>query len=359
MVNETPVEAEKVTQEEKEVAVEEKNGNEVTENKPIEETKQADADHQAGKAKTVQELIDKVKNDAHLSNSSKMDTLAILVMRFVEENSELQNEAAMVNDQMKKHKEAKEAIKALNGFLKKQIDLVKQESLLRLQEEQSKREQSMGGYQNTMGELSVLLETHQEKNTSLKDQNVNMSDQMTLLVKETEKREGQIQQMQMEFQLQLKLLEHQVAKAQIEKAEVKADMTQDRLVIMKDLAAERDRNFKLDETVQLLKKQAEIYQKQMGELQRGAGDSTRSFEFFKTQIEKLTDQMVQLEKESAQWKEKSEMSSSQVAKMSLSTMDKEKEMILIKSKLESMIKLNKTLSTERAELLEKVKQGAD
>merc|ERR1712106_141376 len=250
-------------------------------------------------------------------------------------------------------------IKALNVFLKKQIDLVKQESELRLQEEQSKREQSMGGYQNTMSELSVLLETHKEKNTSLKDQNGEMSDQMLLLVNETEKREGQIEKMQMEFQLQIKLLEHQVAKAQIEKAEIKADMTKERLEIMKELAAERDRNCKLDESVQLLKNQAEIYQKQMGELHKGAGNSSKSFEFFKTQIEKLTDQMVQLEKESAQWKEKSDMSASQVAKMSLSTMDKEKEMILIKSKLESMIKLNRTLSAERAELLEKVKQGAN
>ena len=40
------------------------------------------------KTKTVQELIDKVKNYANMPNSSKMDTLAILVMRFVEENSE-------------------------------------------------------------------------------------------------------------------------------------------------------------------------------------------------------------------------------------------------------------------------------
>ena len=45
----------------------------------------------------------------------------------------LQNEATMVKDQMKKHKEAKDAIKALNEFLKKQIGLVKQESALRLE----------------------------------------------------------------------------------------------------------------------------------------------------------------------------------------------------------------------------------
>jgi hypothetical protein len=44
----------------------------------------------------------------------------------------------------------------------------------------------------------------------LRDQNGEMSEQMINLVKETEKREGQIQRMQTEFQLQLKLLEHQV-----------------------------------------------------------------------------------------------------------------------------------------------------
>lgn len=351
--NQTPVEPEKVSIEEKRDDV---NGNDVNAKEPKEVPKAAAAED---KTKTVQELIDKVKNDTNMTNTSKMDTLAILVMRFVEENSELQNEATMVKDQMKKHKEAKDAIKALNEFLKKQIGLVKQESALRLEEEQSKREQSMGGYQTTMNELSGLLEDHQGKNSSLKDQNGEMADQMLLLVNETEKREGHIERMQMENQLRLKLLEHQVAKAQIEKSEVKAEMTKDRLELMKELAAVRDKNQKLDETVQLLRQQAEIYQKQMGELQKGSGDSTKSFDFFKSQIEKLTNQMVQLEKESSQWKEKSDVSSGQVAKMSLSAMDKDKEMILIKSKLESMIKLNKTLSTERSELLGKLKQGAD
>ena len=77
---------------------------------------------------------------------------------------------------MKKHKEAKDAIKALNEFLKKQIELVKQESALRLevrlimantvnvmrnlQEEQSKRDQTVGGYETTLTDLSGLLENH-------------------------------------------------------------------------------------------------------------------------------------------------------------------------------------------------------
>merc|ERR1712025_329065 len=227
--NQTPMAAEEVEKD----AV---NGNSVAE-----ETKPASED----KTKTVQELIDKVKNDSNMANSSKMDTLAILVMRFVEENSELQNEANMVKDQMKKHKEAKDAIKALNEFLKKQIELVKQESALRLEEEQTKRDQSVGGYETTLNDLSGLLENHAGMNKSLKNANGQMVDQMLQMVNETEKREGQIEKMQMEFQLELKLLEHQVAKAQIEKSEVKADMTKERLELMKDLAAERERNQKL------------------------------------------------------------------------------------------------------------------
>jgi len=347
MVNENQTPVETVEDNKDEV-----NGNTVTESKPMEGIKAEFED----KTKTVQDLIDKVKNDSNMANSSKMDTLAILVMRFVEENSELQNEATMVKDQMKKHKEAKDAIKALNEFLKKQIELVKQESALRLEEEQSKRDQTVGGYETTLTDLSGLLENHAGMNNSLKTANSEMADQMLKMVNETEKREGQIEKMQMEFQLELKLLEHQVAKAQIEKSEIKADMTKERLELMKELAAERERNQKLDETVQLLRQQGEIYQKQMGELQKGAGDSTKSFDFFKSQIEKLTSQMVQLEKESAIWKEKSDVSNSQVAKMSLATMDKEKEMNNVKSKLDSMIKLNKALSTERSNLLEKLKQ---
>jgi len=347
MVNENQTPVDTVEDNKNEV-----NGNAETKSESREGTKAEPED----KTKTVQELIDKVKNDSNMPNSSKMDTLAILVMRFVEENSELQNEAIMVKDQMKKHKEAKDAIKALNEFLKKQIELVKQESALRLEEEQSKRDQTVGGYQTTLNDLSGLLEDHAGKNNSLKTANGEMADQMLKMVNETEKREGQIEKMQMEFQLELKLLEHKVAKAQIEKSEIKADMTKERLELMKDLAAERERNQKLDETVQLLRQQAEIYQKQMGELQKGAGDSTKSFDFFKSQIEKLTSQMVQLEKESAIWKEKSDVSNSQVAKMSLATMDKEKEMNNVKSKLDSMIKLNKALSSERSDLLEKLKQ---
>ena len=52
----------------------------------------------------------------------------------------------------------------------------------------------------------------------------------------------------------------QVAKANIEKAEVKANMTQERLIIAQELTVERDRSANLEQTVRLLREQADIYQ---------------------------------------------------------------------------------------------------
>jgi len=206
-----------------------------------------------------------------------------------------------------------------------------------------------------MTELSSLLETHTGQNSRLRDQNGEMSEQMTSLLKETTKREGQIERMQTEFQLQMKLLEHQVTKAHIEKAEVKANMTQERMMIAQELTMERDRSLNLEHTLRLLREQSDIYQKQMAEFMSGAGKNNKSFKHFKTQIDKLTTSMGTLEKETAQWREKSELSSQQVKKMNQLTMEKDKDLTALKKKLESMIKLNKTLSKERTDLIGKIK----
>ena len=51
-----------------------------------------------------------------------------------------------------------------------------------------------------------------------------------------------------------------VAKAQIEKAEVVANMARERLEMTKQLAGERERELNLNETMTVLKHQADLYQ---------------------------------------------------------------------------------------------------
>ena len=132
--------------------------------------------------KTVLSVVTKLKEDTKLSDCEKIDTLCLLVQRIVEENKVLKNEITVVGDQCEKQREAKEVIMTLNTAYKKQIDLVREESRLRLEEEQAKRSENMGGYNNTMTDLSNLLETHTAQNSRLRDQNAQMASKMGELV---------------------------------------------------------------------------------------------------------------------------------------------------------------------------------
>merc|ERR1712110_567725 len=96
-------------------------------------------------------------------------------------------------------------------------------------------------------------------------------EQMSKLIGETQKREDQFVRIQTEYGLQIKLFEAQLKKAQLEKAEVKCEMTQERIDIAKELETERDRSANLERTVTNLREQLDIYEKQSTELTQGVG----------------------------------------------------------------------------------------
>jgi len=306
-------------------------------------------------AKTVAGILTRVKEDTEMTDVEKIDTLCLLLSKFVEENGVLKNEVGIMLEQIKKHNAAKETLKAMNEAYKRQVDLVKEECELRLKEEQTKRQDNMGDYSATMEELSGLLETQSGQNSKLLTDNTNLGEQMSKLIGETQKREDQFVRIQTEYGLQIKLFEAQLKKAQLEKAEVKCEMTQERIDLAKELETERGRNANLERTVTNLREQLDIYEKQSSELSQGVGNNAKQFQHFKTQIDKLTSTMTTLEKETSQWREKSELSAKQVQKMNQVTMEKDKEVAGLKKKLEGMVKLNQALSSERSELLSKVK----
>merc|ERR1711997_1267587 len=176
-------------------------------------------------AKTVAGILTRVKEDTEMTDMEKIDTLCLLLSKFVEENGVLKNEVGIMLEQIKKHNAAKETLKAMNEAYKKQVDLVKEECELRLKEEQTKRQDNMGSYSATMDELSGLLETQSGQNSKLLTDNTQMSEQMSKLINETQKREEQFGRLQTEYSLQITLYEAQLKKAQLEKAEVKCEMT--------------------------------------------------------------------------------------------------------------------------------------
>jgi len=315
--------------------------------KPIEEPNK--------NVKTVANILHRVKEDTEMSSEQKIDTLSMLLTKFVAENGVLKNEVNIIMDNMKKHIEHKETLKMMNEALKRQMDLVKEECELRVKEVMTKRQECQNGYSDTMGELSTLLETQSGQNNQLLTENNELSKHMGALLEEAQKREAQFETVQTELQLQLKLLEAQMKKAQLEKAELKCEMTQERMEIAQELNLERDRSINLERTISLLREQIDVYEKQSNELSAGTQNHAKQFTHFKSQIDKLTQNMTTLEKETAQWREKSELSHKQVQKMNQVTMEKDQDLTTLKKKLEGMVKLNQALTNERTELMNKIK----
>jgi len=315
--------------------------------KPIEEPNK--------NVKTVANILHRVKEDTEMSSEQKIDTLSMLLTKFVAENGVLKNEVNIIMDNMKKHIEHKETLKMMNEALKRQMDLVKEECELRVKEVMTKRQECQNGYSDTMGELSTLLETQSGQNNQLLTENNELSKHMGALLEEAQKREAQFETVQTELQLQLKLLEAQMKKAQLEKAELKCEMTQERMEIAQELNLERDRSINLERTISLLREQIDVYEKQSNELSAGTQNHAKQFTHFKSQIDKLTQNMTTLEKETAQWREKSELSHKQVQKMNQVTMEKDQDLTTLKKKLEGMVKLNQALTNERSELMNKIK----
>ena len=108
-----------------------------------------------------------------------------------------------------------------------------EEGELKLKEETQKRIDATTSFQNTISELSVLVEKHNMHNRNLQDENKALGEQLKELLGSHEKREDKIEQLRHEFSLQIQLFEAQLAKAKLEKTEITADFNKERLELQK------------------------------------------------------------------------------------------------------------------------------
>jgi len=274
----------------------------------------------------VENLIEKVKEDPALTDASKLETMSMLIMKFLRENEELESEIKLVLRQTTKHIEARNAIQALNEFLKKQISVLKEEGELLLQEEKKKTEES--------------IKNEEDSQLSTKSQDIEDEDP--------------IERMKMEKEFEITCLEHEIAKAKIDAAEVRAEMAKDRLALTKELAEEREKGMKLTEMVKYMKEQADIYEDELMHFHEAGLNNTKTFQSFKSKIDKLTGRMVELESETNERKSQSKINFEQLKEMNLASSEKEKELTSLKRKLESMLKLNKALQDEKENLLNRI-----
>lgn len=67
-----------------------------------------------------------------------------------------------------------------------------EELLLKLREEEERRKEAQAKFQNTISEITTLLQQNNEKNTQLRDDNISMSEKFKSVVQQYQLREEQV-----------------------------------------------------------------------------------------------------------------------------------------------------------------------
>ncbi|XP_013186338.1 gamma-taxilin [Amyelois transitella] len=240
--------------------------------------------------------------------------------------------------------------------LQKQNKAIKEESLLKIREEEERRKETQAKFQNTLSEITTLLQQNNEKNAKLRDDNISMSEKFKSVVQQYQLREQQVDKMAKQM-----ALESQLSEAKLQKASLEHQAERERLVAEMEqlkvtVAQYRAKVMELQGTETALRGQLGVYTDKYDEFQNALVKSNQVFGGFKEQMEKMSKKIKKLEKESLSWKQRWETSQTALLDMCGERQASEERAAASARQLQHMQSLCRTLQGERTLLLNTLKE---
>ncbi|KAJ2954592.1 hypothetical protein O0L34_g2887 [Tuta absoluta] len=240
--------------------------------------------------------------------------------------------------------------------LQKQNKAIKEESLLKIREEEERRKETQNKFQNTLSEITALLQQNNEKNVKLRDDNISMSEKFKSVVQQYQLREQQVDKMAKQMALESQLADAKMQKCnlehQAEREKLMAEMEQMKVTV----AQYRAKVVELQGTEAALKGQLAIYTDKYDEFQNALVKSNQVFGGFKEQMEMMSKKIKKLEKESLSWKKRWETSQTALLDMCGERQATEERVSATTRQLQHMQSLCRTLQAERTMLLNTLKE---
>ncbi|XP_075984694.1 beta-taxilin [Anticarsia gemmatalis] len=240
--------------------------------------------------------------------------------------------------------------------LQKQNKAIKEESLLKIREEEERRKETQAKFQNTLSEITTMLQQNNEKNAKLRDDNISMSEKFKSVVTQYQLREQQVDKMSKQMALESQLSDAKMQKASLEhqadKERLLAEMEQLKVTI----ATYRAKVMELQGTETNLRSQLAVYTDKYDEFQNALVKSNQMFGGFKEQMDKMSKKIKKLEKESLSWKSRWETSQTALLDMCGERQASEERAAASARQLQHMQSLCRTLQAERTVLLGTLKE---
>lgn len=285
--------------------------------------------------------------EEHRTSQKQMRILQKKQTQLIQEKDQLRNEHS-------KAILARSKLESLCRELQRHNRTLKEEGVQRAREEEEKRKEVTSHFQLTLNDIQTQMEQHNERNTKLRQENVELADRLKKLIEQYELREEHIDKVFKHKDLQQQLVDAKLQQAQEMLKEVEERHQREKDFLLKE-AVESQRMCELMKQQEThLKQQLALYTEKFEEFQNTLSKSNEVFTTFKQEMEKMTKKIKKLEKETTMYRSRWESSNKALLVMAEEKTLRDKEQEALNAKIQKLEKLCRALQTERNDLNKKV-----
>ncbi|XP_051871260.1 gamma-taxilin-like isoform X1 [Pristis pectinata] len=249
---------------------------------------------------------------------------------------------------------ARSKLESLCRELQRHNKTLKEENLQRAREEEERRKEVTAHFQMTLNEIQAQMDQHNLHNTKLRQENIELAEQLKKLIEQYELREEHIDKVFKHKELQQQLVDAKLQRTTEIMKEVDEEHHREREFLLKEATELRHKCEFMKQQEAQLKQQLSLYMDKFEEFQTTLAKSNEVFTTFRQEMEKMTKKIKKLEKETTVWRTKWENNNKALLQMAEEKTLRDKEYKGLQVKLERLEKLCRALQTERNDLNKKV-----
>ncbi|XP_024055061.2 alpha-taxilin [Terrapene carolina triunguis] len=285
--------------------------------------------------------------EEHRNSQKQMKILQKKQTQLVQEKDHLRSEHS-------KAILARSKLESLCRELQRHNRTLKEEGVQRAREEEEKRKEVTSHFQVTLNDIQLQMEQHNERNSKLRQENMELAERLKKLIEQYELREEHIDKVFKHKDLQQQLVDAKLQQAQEMLKEAEERHQREKDFLLKE-AVESQRMCELMKQQEThLKQQLALYTEKFEEFQNTLSKSSEVFTTFKQEMEKMTKKIKKLEKETTVYRSRWESSNKALLEMAEEKTLRDKELEGLQVKIQRLEKLCRALQTERNDLNKKV-----
>ncbi|XP_017349295.2 beta-taxilin isoform X2 [Ictalurus punctatus] len=251
---------------------------------------------------------------------------------------------------------ARSKLEILCRELQKHNMTLKEDMLQKCQEDERKRAEITSHFQNTVVDIQAQIEHHSNRNNKLCQENSELTNKLTSIIQQYEKREESLEKIFQQKNLQQQLSDAKLEEANMRLKEAEEKHTREKEYLLSHAAEWKLQVKELKEQNTVMQAQLVLYSHKFDEFQATLAKSNDVYTAFKQEMEKMTKKMKKLERESNVWKIRFESCNKALTDMIEERSEKGKELELFTVKIDKLETLCRALQEERKILYDKIKE---